>query len=926
MAAERVSGPYKEIDMDLQSMAMRAWHTTGVLTADDKQVLGSTEAVELGARLDGKRGLLGSSPERTLKTCFVTIHLLQMWNLSKRDIQVVLGRWIFMLQFRRAAMGVLSRSWEAIDAPWPDWRCRERLFAELQMLLCLCPLLQVDLRCEYDPRVSCSDASESGGAAAIASGLSWSGRTLVSTLRDPSKQAICCPILVISAFNGVGGAFRVYDLLGIKVLAKISIEIAKDANRVTRSAWPEVSECHDINSIDEATVRQWSNEHPRAVEVHVWGGFPCVHLSRVRAYRMNLQGEGSNLFWKLTDLIAMVQRAFSGHARVKFCIENVASMDEAARREISEYLEVQPVKLDPADTLPFNRPRLAWCSEELFAMEELTLWTEADYVRAYVTNGFVENKQWLRPGWKWEAGASGQVKLPTFMKSIPRRVPPPFPAGLNKTAQAARERWQAASFRFPPYQYDDKYLVTHTSLPPRLVDASERELLLGLGAGHTATCRSASTAKGNWTAYEDSRLSLCGDSFAISSFAIMGASMCAEFVPRMKPSTIINRMGLAPGASAHPSVLVPLTRWLAYGDEPAPDADPGQLVRYLGLQVNHTGSDGVMPMRVPRVLLAGRTKAERQKRRAGIRLRDYTITEKTRARYEAAVAHILPHLESQPDLGDLDGILSDWVELQWVRGEPLTLIADCLSGLHFFWPEIRGSLKQAWRLFKSWRRVETPARAPPLTISLACAFVAKAVDAGKLPLAALLALGFHALLRTGELLKLRFCDIEWNHQCGVVSLHQSKTGLRTRSHEAVALRDSLVLQLLETLVSVQRPFPGDLLWPYSGGAFRKECQKLCDFFEVSSFKYKPYSLRRGGATFLLQVGVPLEAILIRGRWRSLGVARLYLEDGLAQLPPTSSWKPFEVRNHSWSHVSPDHQSVGREDQNIAEYQQQCRKE
>ena len=47
---------------------------------------------------------------------------------------------------------------------------------------------------------------------------------------------------------------------------------------------------------------------------------------------------------------------------------------------------------------------------------------------------------------------------------------------------------------------------------------------------------------------------------------------------------------------------------------------------------------------------------------------------------------------------------------------------------------------------------------------------------------------------------------------------------------------------------------------------------------------KPYSLRRGGATFLLQEGTPIDVILLRGRWRSLGVARLYLEDGLAQVP------------------------------------------
>ena len=104
----------------------------------------------------------------------------------------------------------------------------------------------------------------------------------------------------------------------------------------------------------------------------------------------------------------------------------------------------------------------------------------------------VSNSQWLRPGWSWPGRTDPQNKLPTFMKAIVRREPPPFPAGLSKTGLAAQERWHADSCRFPPYQYEEKHLVHHGDLPPRLVDASERELLLGLGPGHTATCRSAS--------------------------------------------------------------------------------------------------------------------------------------------------------------------------------------------------------------------------------------------------------------------------------------------------------------------------------------------------------------------------------------------------------------------------------------------------
>lgn len=34
----------------------------------------------------------------------------------------------------------------------------------------------------------------------------------------------------------------------------------------------------------------------------------------------------------------------------------------------------------------------------------------------------------------------------------------------------------------------------------------------------------------------------------------------------------------------------------------------------------------------------------------------------------------------------------------------------------------------------------------------------------------------------------------------------------------------------------------------------------------------------------MQQGLPLDTILLRGRWHSLAVARLYLQDGMALIP------------------------------------------
>jgi hypothetical protein len=102
---------------------------------------------------------------------------------------------------------------------------------------------------------------------------------------------------------------------------------------------------------------------------------------------------------------------------------------------------------------------------------------------------------------------------------------------------------------------------------------------------------SASDMKKSKEVYEDSRCSLCGDSFSILSFGIMASSMCSEMVPRMTPVQMVKRLGLAPGSSAHPEVQVPMSRWLCYGGNTEVQFTEKEMVQQLGLSVNHTGCD-----------------------------------------------------------------------------------------------------------------------------------------------------------------------------------------------------------------------------------------------------------------------------------------------------------------------------------------------
>lgn len=286
-----------------------------------------------------------------------------------------------------------------------------------------------------------------------------------------------------------------------------------------------------------------------------------------------------------------------------------------------------------------------------------------------------------------------------------------------------------------------------------------------------------------------------------------------------------------------------------------------------------------------RSILAGRSAAERAEARAGICLRDSGITERTRTRYLSALQLLMPIIETITRIQDLDIVCEEWVEQQWECGCTLGAVGDALCGLQFYWPEAKGHLRGSWRLYKTWRKLEIPTRAPPIPSFIVQAFVRTLVDSGDYTLAFLIALGFHCYLRTGEILSLQFKDLQLGKQTGIVTIRGGKSGLRNNMDEAIAIYDRCVLELGHLVAfSPQHTHPSARIWPKSGTAFRKAFATLIAHFSIQHLELKPYSLRRGGATHdYMKKGI-LEPILLRGRWHSMAVARLYLEDGLVQLP------------------------------------------
>ena len=398
------------------------------------------------------------------------------------------------------------------------------------------------------------------------------------------------PVLVVSLLNGIGCAFRCYDACGVIPAVAISYEISTEANRVVARRWPRAIIEKDVRDLTEEVVRSWKFKYPQVEAIHIWGGFPCIDLSSAKAFRLNLAGPGSSLFWEMVRIVKVIRKVFGYSFEVRFTAENVASMDESAEEEITRELGVKPWRMDSADVVPIHRPRFCWTNEVIHEMDGVW-WEEKDrWIEIHMEHEYPLTSQWLEEGAIWPGGDQGEV-LPTAMKSIPRKVPPPRPAGITRTDLDTRQRWQADAFRFPPYQYSDRFVVWVEDRW-RLVNASERELLHGLGFEHTKPCWNANAIKSSPVGYEDCRKSLVGDSFNCFSFAWVAAMLVHRWVNIPSYRMLWRRLGMAPGFCAPLHVSVPLCRSLSYGMVPHLDVvGVEDLHRALMRRCNHTGSD-----------------------------------------------------------------------------------------------------------------------------------------------------------------------------------------------------------------------------------------------------------------------------------------------------------------------------------------------
>ncbi|XP_061486762.1 DNA (cytosine-5)-methyltransferase 3B [Rhineura floridana] len=163
------------------------------------------------------------------------------------------------------------------------------------------------------------------------------------------------PVRVLSLFDGIATGYLVLRDLGIQVEKYVASEICEDSISVgTVRHEGNIKYVHDVRNITKKNIDEWG---PFDLVI---GGSPCNDLSIVNPARKGLYEGTGRLFFEFYHLLNYT-RPKAGEERPFFWLfENVVAMRVNDKRDISRFLECNPVMMDAVKVSPAHRARYFW--------------------------------------------------------------------------------------------------------------------------------------------------------------------------------------------------------------------------------------------------------------------------------------------------------------------------------------------------------------------------------------------------------------------------------------------------------------------------------------------------------------------------------------------------------------------------------------
>jgi hypothetical protein len=426
-----------------------------------------------------------------------------------KDIEMLSGSWVHLIQFARQMMGAVTDLWGVIHG---DVSLDERwkfVSTDYLKLLSLVPLAVSAWSQDIDEVVTCSDASENGGGVCRSTGLTELG---LKRLREAELLRSVPPsdgLLLIDAFAGISAARRSLQLLGITPGSFVSYDVDEQASSVVRRAFPQVRELGDITKATSEELKQAVADNPHITHVLLVGGSPCQDVSSANPDGAGLSGSKSSLFYSYLRLRDVLVPSVFPNAVVAEVLENVASMSNETRDLISMHLGYQPVKCCPSDLWPVQRPRYYWLNFDLADTLALSVTQKASYRLVTLLGDRLDVSEFLPAGTRV---ASTFTSFPTFLRARPRRTEPYKPIGIGDCTPSELSLWKQNDYKFAPYQFRLRNLIFNVKRQEWLVPPAElREKLMLFRPDYT-WLKVGKAKNLTQSEHEDARMSLLGDS------------------------------------------------------------------------------------------------------------------------------------------------------------------------------------------------------------------------------------------------------------------------------------------------------------------------------------------------------------------------------------------------------------------------------
>uniref|UniRef100_A0A8C7FV51 DNA (cytosine-5-)-methyltransferase n=1 Tax=Oncorhynchus kisutch TaxID=8019 RepID=A0A8C7FV51_ONCKI len=163
------------------------------------------------------------------------------------------------------------------------------------------------------------------------------------------------PIRVLSLFDGIATGYLVLRDLGFKVDHYIASEVCEDSISVGVVRHEgRIQYVHDVRNISRKNIEEWG---PFDLVI---GGSPCNDLSIVNPARKGLYEGTGRLFFEFYRLLSEAKPKEAEDRPFFWMFENVVAMGVNDKRDISRFLECNPVMIDAIEVSAAHRARYFW--------------------------------------------------------------------------------------------------------------------------------------------------------------------------------------------------------------------------------------------------------------------------------------------------------------------------------------------------------------------------------------------------------------------------------------------------------------------------------------------------------------------------------------------------------------------------------------